>query len=133
MKTCLEIACAVIGWSPVTMITCWQNRNVFQGYKTHLDAGAPALSHCIGNGGLGRVNHAHQADEAEAVQGKVGLVPISRELETLGEVGRVEVKVDKAEDTLTHTSQGLAGLGEGVLHLLGQSHHLPLQQDCVAP
>ena len=99
--------------------------------RTHLDAGTPALSHCIGDGGLGRVNHAHQADEAEAIQGKVGLVPLSGELETLREVGGVEV--DKAKDLLTHASQGLAGLGEGLLHLLGQSNHLPLQQDCIAP
>ena len=101
--------------------------------KTHLDAGTPALSHCIGDGGLGWVNHAHQANEAEAIQGKVGLVPLSGELEALREVGGVEVEVDKAKDSLTHASQGRAGLGEGLLHLLGQSNHLPLQQDCIAP
>ena len=83
--------------------------------------------------GVGRVDHDHQANEADAIQGKVGLVPLSGELETLKEERGVEVEVDKAKDSLTHASQGLAGLGEGLLHHLGQSRYLPLQQDFIAP
>ena len=45
----------------------------------------------------------------------------------------VEVEVDKAKDSFTHASQGLAGLGEGLLHSLGQSRYLPLKQDFIAP
>ena len=62
------------------------SREISAQHRTDLDTGTPALSHGIGDGGLGRVDHGHQADEAEAVQGEVGLVPVSGEVEAVREL-----------------------------------------------
>ena len=93
----------------------------------HLDAGTSALVNCIGNSCLWRVDHAHQADKAEILEGEVGLVPIGGEVEALGELGGVKVEVDEAKDALPHTSQGFASLNEDLLRFLCQCHLLPLQ------
>ena len=41
-----------------------------------LDTGGPALGHGVRDGGAGRVNHRHEADEAQALQGEVDLVAV---------------------------------------------------------
>uniref|UniRef100_A0A3B4B346 Uncharacterized protein n=1 Tax=Periophthalmus magnuspinnatus TaxID=409849 RepID=A0A3B4B346_9GOBI len=40
----------------------------------YLDPGTPALAHSVGHSGSGRVDHGHEADEAQVLRGEVHLI-----------------------------------------------------------
>ena len=51
---------------------------VVAGDHDDLDAGRAALGDGVGHGGTRRVNHRHQADEAQVLQREVDLVAVER-------------------------------------------------------
>ena len=58
---------------------------------TDLDAGAAALGDGVGDGGTRRVNHSHQADEAQARDGEVLLLGVERVV--LGELVSIQEEI----------------------------------------
>uniref|UniRef100_A0A3P9NMG1 Uncharacterized protein n=1 Tax=Poecilia reticulata TaxID=8081 RepID=A0A3P9NMG1_POERE len=63
IPTPLAMALAVIGWSPVTIIT----------YRTENRSGA-TFSHCIRDGGARRIDHRHEANKAKVVYLEVDII-----------------------------------------------------------
>jgi len=72
----------------------------------HLDAGGAALAHGVGHGGARRVDHGHEAHEAQVVRLEVNVVRVERKAlrelvlgqEDVAETWEEEEKEEEAEE-----------------------------------
>ncbi|GMS85839.1 hypothetical protein PENTCL1PPCAC_8014, partial [Pristionchus entomophagus] len=87
----------------------------------NLDSGGSALGHGVRDGGTGRVDHGHQADESETIEGEI-YVLFRLKSESLRELVLGQVEVAEAEHSFAHSSQLQVGRVEVGLVLL--VHHL---------
>merc|ERR1719394_2016917 len=104
---------------------------VVASHHDDLDSSRPALGHGVRHGSPGRIDHGHQADEAEAVEGEVLLVRVEGVADGVL-VGR-QGEVAEAEDTFTGTAELHVGRLEVVLPLLSQGKVLAVDADGGAP
>ena len=79
-------------------------------HHDHLDAGRAALLDGVGDGGARRINHGHEAQEAQVLDGKVDLLVV--ELVAARVLLRIEAQVTEAEHTLTQTAELQIGVVE---------------------
>ena len=86
------------------------------GDHDNLDTSRTALGDGVGDGSAGRVNHGHEADKAEALNGEVAVVGV--EGIAAGIFVQGEDEVAEAQHTLTQPAQLHVGRVEGVLPLL---------------
>ena len=90
-----------------------------------LDTSRSALGDGVGDGSSWGIDHGHEANESKAGFGVLLEVTVGEvhlfgiEVESLGERSSVEVKVGKAEDSLSHATEGFVGSGELGLPFLG--------------
>lgn len=92
-----------------------------------LDTGRAALGHGVGHRGPRRVDHRHEADEAQALGREVGVVAV--ELVALGELVGRQHEVAEAEDTLAEAAELEVSVVEGLLHLLVEDLLLAADED----
>ena len=86
------------------------------GDHDNLDTSRTALGDGVGDGSAGRVNHGHEADKAEALNGEVAVIGV--EGIAAGIFVQGEDEVAEAQHTLTQPAQLHVGRVEGVLPLL---------------
>ncbi len=135
------MALAVMGWSPVTMMTKRIKKNKRKSSNDGLNAernkrgkfrftfnsGGTALGNGVGHGSAGRINHGNESDEAESSQREVGIVSV--ESVSLGELVQGQESVAKAQDSLAETAQLHVGRVESVPHLVVQRLLNAVEQD----
>merc|ERR1739838_1269099 len=56
-----------------------------------LDSSTPAFAHGVGHGGAGRINHRHEADEAQVLSGEVDVISVK--LKAIGKLVVREVEM----------------------------------------
>ena len=95
------------------------------GYHDDLDAGGTALGDRVGHRSPRRVDHRHQADEAEPVDREVRVVAV--ELEADRELVGRQYEVAEAEHTFTKATELQVSVVERLLHLFVE--HLLLTAD----
>ena len=81
--------------------------------STYLDTGGSALHDSVGDSGTRRVNHRHQADKSQTLQGEVALIRVERI--TAGVLVRGQGEVTEAEHTLAEAAKAHVRGVEGVL------------------
>merc|ERR1719284_1398470 len=101
---------------------------VVAGDHDHLDASRPALQHSIRHSSSGRVNHRHQSNKAESLEGEVLLICI------VGVASRVLVRgqhvVAEAKNSLAEPSELHVGGLERVLPILSQGALGSVDDNC---
>ena len=92
-----------------------------------LDTGRAALGYGVGHGRTRRVDHRHEADEAQALGREVRVVAV--ELEAYGELVGRQHEVAEAEHSLTEAAELEVGVVERLLHLLVEDLLLAADED----
>src|SRR5512142_1516738 len=84
----------------------------------NFNTGRTALGYGIGYSGTGRINHGHETNETQVIDGEVDVVSV--EFEASGVFVGGQHEVTETQDTFTQTSQFHVGVVESFLHLFVQ-------------
>merc|ERR1719227_84604 len=104
---------------------------MISGDHDDFDTGGAAFGHGVRNGGSGRINHGHETNESESLQGEVDILGIKGV--SVGVLVSWEHVVAETKHSLSKSSKLHVGSLESVLPFLSEGQFTSINDDGGAP